>query len=88
MITIILVVYKSDEEKLNKILNNIGSRYNIIIIDNSFNYNFKKIKLPKKTKIIRSINNGNGAGINLALKNCKTNFALYFDIDVEFEKTL
>ena len=50
MITIILVVYKSDEEKLNKILNNIGSRYNIIIIDNSFNYNFKKIKLSKKLK--------------------------------------
>ncbi len=86
MISIILVVYKSDEKKLNKILKIIGNKYNIIIIDNSLNYNFKKIKLSKKTKIIRSVNKGNGAGINLALKNCKTNFALYFDIDVEFER--
>ena len=66
MISIILVVYKSDEKKLNKILKIIGNKYNIIIIDNSLNYNFKKIKLSKKTKIIRSVNKGNGAGINQA----------------------
>ena len=86
MITIILVVYKSDKKKLNKILKAIGTKYNLIIVDNSLNYNFDLIKLPKRTKIIRSINNGNGSGINIALKNCKTKFAIYFDIDVEFER--
>ncbi len=88
MITIILVVYKSDKKKLNKILKAIGTKYNLIIVDNSLNYNFDLIKLPKRTKIIRSINNGNGSGINIALKNCKTKFAIYFDIDVEFKKNL
>ena len=29
---------------------------------------------------------GNGAGINLALKRCKTKFAIYTDIDVKFNK--
>ena len=88
MITIILVVYKSDKKKLNKILKTIGTKYNFIIVDNSMNYNFDLIKLPKKTTIIRSENNGNGSGINIALKNCKTKFAIYFDIDVNFKKNL
>ena len=46
MISIILVVYRSDE-KLNKILKIIGSKYNIIIIDNSLNYNLKNKTFKK-----------------------------------------
>jgi len=86
MLTIILVIYKTDKNKLRNILKRVGSRYNILIVDNSYNYNFKNIKLTKKTKIIRSQNNGNGAGINIALKNCKTENAIYTDIDVKFHK--
>ena len=86
MVTLIIVVYKSNENKLNKLLKTIGNRYKLIIIDNSYNYNFSKIKIPNSTKIIRSKNIGNGSGINIGLKNCKTKFAIYLDIDVEFKK--
>ena len=53
--------------------------------DNSKNYNFSNLTISKKTTIIRSNNNGNGAGINLGLKNCKTNYALYTDLDIIFK---
>ena len=85
MLTIILVVYKTEKRKLKFILKKIGKKYPIIIIDNSKNYNFSSLAISKKTKIIRSNNNGNGAGINLGLKNCKTNYALYTDLDVIFK---
>lgn len=88
MITIIIVVYKSDPYKLYKILKLVGNNYKIIIIDNSYNYNFKDIKISKKTKIIRSKNIGNGGGINLGIKNLTTPYALYLDIDVNFNKNL
>ncbi len=86
MVTIIIVVYKSNKKKLLKVLKKIDNKFNIIIVDNSYNYDFSKIKLSKKTQIIRSKNIGNGGGINLALKKCKTKFAIYTDIDVNFAK--
>jgi N-acetylglucosaminyl-diphospho-decaprenol L-rhamnosyltransferase len=86
MITVILVVYKSDEKKLNNIIKKIPKHFKIIIVDNSQNYNFNKIKIPKKTVIIRSFNKGNGAGINIGLKTCKTRYAFYIDIDTNFSK--
>ncbi len=86
MVTLIIVVYKSDRNKLNKLLKVIGNRYKLIIIDNTYNYNFTRIKIPNNAKIIRSKNFGNGSGINIALKKCKTKFAIYLDIDVEFKK--
>ena len=33
MVTIILVIYKSDKQKLSKFLKKIGNKFNIIIID-------------------------------------------------------
>ena len=84
MITIIIVVYHSDKEKLQTILKKLGAKYKIIIVDNSTNYSFKDIKLTKKTKIIRSRNIGNGGGINLGLNKVNTKFAIYFDIDTIF----
>ena len=86
MITIILVVYHSDRKKLQDILKQLGNKYKIIIVDNSLCYNFKNIKLSNKTKIIRSTNIGNGAGINLGLNKVNTKFAIYFDIDTIFKK--
>ena len=69
MVTFIIVVYKSDPKKIKYILKNIEDKYPIIIIDNSKNYSFKNFKISKNTKILRSNNIGNGAGINLAIEN-------------------
>ncbi len=86
MVSIILVAYKPDIKKLNNLISSINERFNIIIVNNS------EIKLKglilknKKAKIINSKNNGNGAAINLGLKNCKTKLAIYMDIDVKIKK--
>ena len=72
MLSIILVVYKTDKTLLKKILSKINKKTHIIIIDNSYNYDFSIFELSNKTKIIRSKNVGNGAGINIGLKKCKT----------------
>ena len=85
MLSVVLVVYKTDKKKLEYILKQIEKKYPIIIIDNSTNYNFSNIKISKKTRIIRSGNVGNGAGINLGIKHCKTNYVLYTDLDVILE---
>ena len=72
MLTNILVVYKTDKILLKKILKKIDKKINIIIVDNSYNYDFSTFKISKKIKIIKSKNVGNGAGINIGLKKCKT----------------
>ena len=84
MISIIIVVFKSNKTILNRFLKNVKGNFNLIIVDNSYNYNFSKIKLPKKTKIIRSKNIGYGAALNIALSHCKTKFAIISNIDVYF----
>tara|TARA_S200000501_G_C20752662_1_gene712403 strand:+ start:48 stop:836 length:789 start_codon:yes stop_codon:yes gene_type:complete len=83
MITIIIVVYKSDEKKLNQVLKTF-SNLKIIIVDNSTDYNFSNIQISENVKIVSSTNIGNGAAINKALMICKTPLALYVDIDVDF----
>jgi len=88
MVTIIIVIYKSDKKKLLKILNKFNNKFNIILVDNSNNYDFSGVKITKKIKIIRSHNAGNGAGINIGLKKCKTKFAIYTDIDVDFKNSV
>lgn len=88
MITVIIVVYKSNLNKLKILLNKIEKKYKIIIVDNSYNYNFNKIKITNNIRIIRSKNIGNGAAINLAIKEIKSPYALYFDIDTTFNKNL
>ena len=85
MIKIILVVYKSDKKKLLNILKKVPDKFHIIIVDNSYDYDFTQIKLSKKTQIIKSKNIGNGGGINLAIKKCKTKSAIYMDIDIKLE---
>ena len=83
MITVIIVVYKSDKKKLKKILDKIDESIKVILIDNSLNYDFGGLNLSKNAQVIRSSNIGNGAGINKALEICQTNYALYMDIDVK-----
>ena len=82
MITVIIVVYKSNKEKLNNVLDKISENLKIIIIDNSNDYDFTDVKITKNTKIIRSSNIGNGAAINKALGICESQYAIYMDIDV------
>ena len=79
MITIIIVVYKSDKKKLNEIIKNFNN-FKIIIIDNSTNYDFSDIDINKNIEIVRSTNIGNGRAINKALKICETALALYVDM--------
>tara|TARA_Y100000591_G_C21843027_1_gene706934 strand:- start:1114 stop:1908 length:795 start_codon:yes stop_codon:yes gene_type:complete len=86
MITIIIVVYKSDRKKLNNILQKLSKDFKIIIIDNSSNYNFDNITINKNVNIVRSSNVGNGAAINKAINICNTSIAIYMDIDVNIQE--
>ena len=43
MISIIIIVFKSNKEILNRFLNNIDGNFNLIIVDNSNNYDFLMI---------------------------------------------
>ena len=86
MVSILLVIYKSERRLLNSFIRRINGKFNLIIIDNSGNYDFSKIALPKKAKIIRSSNKGYGAALNLGLKYCKTKYAIISNIDVIFKK--
>jgi hypothetical protein len=51
MLSVVLVVYKTDKKKLEYILKQIEKKYPIIIIDNSTNYNFSNIKISKKQEL-------------------------------------
>lgn len=86
MLTFIFVLYKSDKKKLKSILNKISKNHQIIFIINSENYNLNDLNIIHKHKILITKNNGNGAAINLGLKNVKTKYALYMDVDISFEK--
>lgn len=88
LVTIILVSYFS-KIQLKKILNKIPKRYSIIITENSLDintkneieFNYKNVKV-----LIPNTNLGNGAGVNHALKNVKTKYALYLDLDIDLDQ--
>jgi GT2 family glycosyltransferase len=86
MISIIIVVYKSKKRLLNKFIKKLNSDHKLIIINNSDNYNFTKIYLPKNTTIIKTTNNGYGAALNEGLQKCNTKYAIISNIDISFEK--
>lgn len=86
MISVIIVVYKSKKNLLKKFIKNLDKKNKLIIINNSKNYDFSKIKLPNKTTIIKTNNNGYGSALNLALKRCETKYAIISNIDVSFKK--
>ena len=86
--TIILISFYSHNH-IRYLLNKIYKDYKIIIIENSLSKKFKKeIENDyKNTKVIIPKKNlGNGGGINLAIKNIKTKYALYLDIDVTISR--
>ena len=87
-LTVIIVVYKTKKELLKTFINQIDTNYKILIIDNSFSYNFGEIENLKNVSIYRSpINRGNGDGINIGLRLVKSSYAIYFDIDTIFENS-
>jgi GT2 family glycosyltransferase len=87
-LSIIIVSYKS-EHVIEKCINSVDNKIEIIIIDNSNNPEFKK-NIEKKYNNVKCIlsteNLGMGAGNNLGIKNIKTDFAFILNPDVNLEK--
>ena len=84
-ITVIFVSFHSDHI-IEKSIQTIDKRIRIIVVENSKNLNFKsklENKYPNIKVIIPEENLGNGAGINEGLKNTKTKYAFYLDVDTE-----
>ena len=86
MLTIIIVFYKSDKLLLKKIIEKINSKFQIVIINNSYEEKLNFIKRENLIVINNKINTGNGAAINQAIKISKNNLCLYLDLDVNFKK--
>lgn len=69
ILTVIVVVFKTNKILLKNFLSKINNKYQIIIVDNSNIYDFSEFIDHKNIRIIKSKkNNGNGAGINLDSK--------------------
>ena len=84
-ITVIFVSFHSDHI-IEKSIATIDPRIRIIVVENSKSISFKsklENKYPNIEVIIPEKNLGNGAGINLGLKNIKTKYAFYLDVDTE-----
>ena len=86
MLTIIIVFYKSDKLLLKKIIEKINSKFQIVIINNSYEDKLNFIKRENLIIINNKINTGNGAAINQGIKISKNNLCLYLDLDVNFKK--
>jgi N-acetylglucosaminyl-diphospho-decaprenol L-rhamnosyltransferase len=87
-ISVIIVSFKSDHV-IHKCIKSIDKSIDILVVDNSNNYEFKKHveQKYKNVKCILSNNNiGMGAGNNLAIKNLKKKFALILNPDVLLKK--
>ena len=86
-ISVIIVSFKSDHV-IHKCIKSIDKSIDILVVDNSNNYEFKKHveQKYKNVKCILSNNIGMGAGNNLAIKNLKKKFALILNPDVLLKK--
>ena len=87
-VTVIMVSFYS-QSLIEKTINFINKEIEIIVVENSNSSQCKEF-LEKKynnVKVILSGKNlGNGAGINVGLKNTNTKYAFYIDIDTEIQK--
>ncbi len=82
-LTVVMVNFKSDKNKLNSCLKSINIDTKVLIVDHSNDLELNNIIIPENIdlEIINNKNLGNGAGINCGIKNSKTNYVLYLDID-------
>ena len=86
-ITFIIVTYKS-ESFIHECINTLPKESKKIIIENSGNISLQK-ELKRKydnIEVILSNNVGMGAGNNIGLKSCKTNFAYVLNPDIKLKK--
>ena len=83
-ITFIIVTYKG-ENIIQNCLNSLPKNSKKIIIENSNNINLEKDLKSKydNIEVIISNNIGMGAGNNLGLKACKTNYAFVLNPDTK-----
>ena len=86
-LTIIMVNYKCSILKLNTCLKSMV-KTKVIIIDHFNDLSLNQINIPPNIsiEIIKNKNLGNGAGINCGIKNSKTKYVLYLDIDAILRK--
>ena len=86
-LSVIIVSYRSDHV-IKNCIDSIGSEIEIVVIDNSNNFEFKK-KIEFEYKNVKCIlskkNLGMGAGNNLGIKNVNKDFALILNPDVTLE---
>jgi len=82
-LTIVMVNYKSDKNKLNACLKSINIKAKVLIVDHSHDLKKDQIDIPYNIslEVIKNKNLGNGAGINCGIENAKTKYVLYLDID-------
>jgi N-acetylglucosaminyl-diphospho-decaprenol L-rhamnosyltransferase len=87
LVTIIIVSYKS-KNKLISILKSIPKKNKVIIIENSYDYELKKLfeKKFKNTKIILKKNIGYGNAINFGSRYVKTKYFFALNPDVQIYK--
>ena len=86
-ITFIIVTYQS-EKIIKNCLDSLPKESKKIIIENSNNINLDKELRDKydNIEVIFSKNLGMGAGNNIGLKSCKTNYAYVLNPDTKFNK--
>ena len=87
-VTIILVSFYS-QNLIEKTIDLIDSKIDIFVVENSNSKECKDFLESKynNVKVILSEKNlGNGSGINIALKQIKTKYGFYLDIDTEIKK--
>ena len=82
MVSIIIVIYKTNKKKLQLVLDKIDKDFPIIFVVNSANYNFDDLSISQKYTLLNCKNDGNGAAINLSLKEVKTKYSIYLDLDI------
>jgi len=87
-ITIVITSFRS-EKKIINCLNSIGSKYKVIVIENSNNYSIKKSledQYENVTCFLAGENLGYAKGNNLGLSKVKTPYALILNPDTVVHK--
>ena len=88
-LTIVFVSFFS-KNIIEKPISQIPSDIPIIVVENSKDFELKKIlekKYQNVSVIVPETNTGNGGGANVGLREAKSKYVLYLDVDVELNIT-